>query len=120
MSETQNSTVTVSDIAVIATGPTDTTTPVQKTVEDGEKQADGRHRRHMRVWVAFAVVGILSLELGGMFILVILQGFGEMTLNEWMFGFLTNGILLQTFLGFRNIIAHLFPVEGGVLPGEKK
>jgi hypothetical protein len=52
---------------------------------------------------------MLMVELVGLFMLIVWQGRGHFHLNEWMFGFLTNGVLLQTFFSLRTIITHLFP-----------
>ncbi len=89
-------------------GETQTTTPVSPAAKD-EQALDGHQKRTLRYYIAGAVVFLLFLELWGLFLLIIWQGRGHFKLNEWMFGFLTNGVLLQTFFSLRTIITHLFP-----------
>lgn len=108
------------DLARDATQPVDTLPEkVQKKSTKSQEELDGDQRRTLRYGIAIAVVVVLSAELVGTFMIVVWQGRGHFKLNEWMFSFLTNGVLLQTFFGFRTIITHLFPVEGGKLPSDK-
>lgn len=103
------------------TGSTHTLTDkVREKAKKTEAELDGHQRRKLRYWIAGSVVLVLSFELWGMFMIVVWQGRGHFKLNEWMFSILTNGVLIQTFLGFRTIITHLFPVDSGVLPSDKK
>ena len=89
-------------------GETRTTPPVLSASEK-EQQADGKQKRGLRYVIAGAVLVLLAAELVGLFMLIVWQGRGHFHLNEWMFGFLTNGVLLQTFFSLRTIITHLFP-----------
>ncbi|MBK1817535.1 hypothetical protein JIN84_18080 [Luteolibacter yonseiensis] len=63
----------------------------------------------LRYWVAGFVGVLLLMELIGLFMIVVWQGRGHFHLGDTVFGFLTTGVLLQTFFSFRTIVTHLFP-----------
>lgn len=89
-------------------GGTQTTSPVkEKSQTEQEKDASqARAQRYTLMWI---VAGTLWAELLCLFWLIHKQGAGEYKLNEWLFGFFINGVLLQTFFSLRTIITHLFP-----------
>lgn len=96
------------EIEASVVGETNTTAPVLRDAAV-ERQRDSEQRRRLRYGIAIMVVLLLWTELIALFALIVWQGRGHFHLNEWMFGFLTNGVLLQTFFSLRTIITHLFP-----------
>ena len=99
-----------------STVPTDTKSgPVLKD-SVSEQAKDFNQRRALRWTMAIFIMLLLIGEVAFLFFVVSWQGFGHLNkkfvLNEWAFGFLTNGVLIQTFFSLRTIITHLFP-EGG-------
>jgi len=89
-------------------GPTDTGAGVAKK-SLSEKEKDGHQRRTLRYLICGSVVALLALELVGLYFIIVWQGRGHFQLGEWTFGFMTNGVILQTFFSFRTIVTHLFP-----------
>lgn len=72
---------------------------------------DRELQREMRESVKQQAFLILIVELAALGIVVFLQGFKlwGFSLNDWVFGTITSGCLLQTFGIIRNITLHLFP-----------
>ncbi len=72
---------------------------------------DRRLQRKMRVSVESRAFMILYAELSVLGIVVFLQGFklGGFFLNDWVFGIISSGCLLQTFGIIRAITINLFP-----------
>lgn len=70
-----------------------------------------RQHRELRDIIQKKVFWLLWVQLGFLFALLLLQGFRlwGFQLNEWAFGVLVNGALVQTFFIVRFIVAHLFP-----------
>lgn len=96
-------------------GPTDTIDEkiVKEAANEAARQlrADGDQRRTLRYGVCFAVIFLLLIELWAVFLIIVWQGRGHFILERWTFGFMTNGVLVQTFLSLRTIIIHLFPTS---------
>ena len=91
-------------------------TPVDSLSADvlvaGKRDHDALDREQLlalRYWVAGFVGVLLLMELFGLFMIVVWQGRGHFKLGDTVFGFLTTGVLLQTFFSFRTIVTHLFP-----------
>lgn len=74
---------------------------------------DRELQREMRESVKQQAFLILVIELAALGVVVFLQGFKlwGFNLNDWVFGTITSGCLLQTFGIIRNITLHLFPNE---------
>ena len=79
-----------------------------------EKQKDSQQRRDLRQTIQRKVFITLWVQLGALLLLMLFQGFkwGGFSLNDWAFGFLANGTLIETFFIVRFIVQHLFPQEG--------
>ncbi len=60
----------------------------------GDYHEDRKKLRWTLVWFCLA---ILSVEIISVFVLVFLQGFGRISLNEWLIGSLFSGVIAQTF-----------------------
>lgn len=70
-----------------------------------------RQHRELRDLIQKKVFRLLWAQLIALVVLLVLQGFRlwGFQLNEWAFGVLVNGALVQTFFIVRFIVAHLFP-----------
>jgi hypothetical protein len=74
-----------------------------------EQEADGRQKRHLRYCVAGGVGILLLFELIALITIILFQGFKLIDLNQWVFGFFVNGVIIQTFASLHIIVTHLFP-----------
>lgn len=88
--------------------------PLQQEL-DTEDIALKKQHRELRELIQKKVFKLLWVQLFFLFALLLLQGFrlGGFQLNEWAFGILVNGALVQTFFIVRFIVAHLFPQSPG-------
>jgi hypothetical protein len=107
----------IEDLASKVVKESDTLTPVARDAST-EQDRDASQRRKLRYIIAGVVVLTLWVELLFMFALLILQGYNFIQLNEWMLGIFTNGVLIQTFVGLRTIVTHLFPLNGNIISPE--
>lgn len=82
-----------------------------------EDMADRQQQRLLRGDVSRLVFRTLWCELAFFGAVVTLQGFKPYSfeLNQWVFGFMVNGVLVQTIVLVHYIVKHLFP--GGVKQG---
>ncbi len=88
-----------------------------------DKHDDDVQRWWLRYVVATVVVLTFWTELIGLYVLVLLQGFGGLgfpylrsyafKLDPWLIGVVVVGVLIQTIWCLQNIAAHLFPEGEG-------
>lgn len=83
---------------------------LQHRLNDEEIQISAQ-RRHLRSLIQSKIFYTLWGQLAFLFILLLLQGFKlwGFALNDWSFGILVNGAIIQTFFIVRFIVVHLFP-----------
>lgn len=83
---------------------------LQRRLADEEVHLKRQHRE-LRGLIQKKVFQLLWVQLFFLFALLLLQGFRfqGFQLNEWAFGILVNGALIQTFFIVRFIVAHLYP-----------
>ena len=109
--------VALAQIAGKRGGALKTTAKVEPAA-DQEKDADAKQKWWLRYVVAFFVLVTLWLELAGIMLLLLLQGFGSgglvlglplFKLNDWVIGAVVSGVFVQTLWCLHNIASHLFP-----------
>ncbi len=62
--------------------------------------------------MAGAVILTVWAQLFCLLALIVAKGYGLININEWTFGLLTHGVILQTHRLMRVIIVNLFPSNG--------
>ena len=82
--------------------------PISPLSQDDQ---DRGQRRELQKSIQWKVFITLWAQLGTLFVLMLLQGFRfqGFVLNDWAFGILVNGTLIETFFLVRFIVSHLFP-----------
>ena len=92
------------------------TTAKVEPAADEEKKDEAKQKWWLRYSVAGLVAFLLLVELAGLFVLLLLQGFGGVPythrpfkLNDWLFGVVISGVFVQTVWCLHGIATHLFP-----------
>ena len=72
-------------------------------------------KRELRKLIQSKIFWTLWVQLAFLFTLLLFQGFKwhGFNLNDWAFGILANGTLVETFFIVRFIVVHLFPNHPG-------
>lgn len=79
--------------------------------EEEQNRKDREKDRELKEKTHSAVFRILIAQIIGLFVLMLLQGWGlwGFGLNQWAFGVFLNGTLVQTYFLVRFIVEHLYP-----------
>jgi hypothetical protein len=90
------------------------TSKAESEAEEEQNREDRKIDRALKEKTHSAVFLILKWQIGGLFCLMLLQGWKiwGFTLNEWAFGVFLNGTLVQTYFLVRFIVEHLYPKRG--------
>ncbi len=87
------------------------TTESEQEAEKEQDREDRKKDRELKEKTHSAVFKILRWQIIGLFVLMLLQGWGfwGFSLNQWAFGVFLNGTLVQTYFLVRFIVEHLYP-----------
>ena len=98
------------------------TTSAVEPAATKEKDDEAKQKWWLRYMVAAFVLWTLWMELVGIYVLVMFQGFQfhDFKLNDWLFGALLSGVLVQTVWCLQAIASHLFPDGEGKLKERPK
>ena len=88
-----------------------TSLPLREDLMAEADKADRDQDRLLKKDFQDRVFTILAIQLGALFVLMLLQGFRlwGFSLDKWTFCLLSNGTLVETFLIVQFMVKHLFP-----------